>query len=191
MLVYTAITKNYDTLRDLPKDVEGVCFTDNPDLTSKTWKIKYIPGLDHKAPKILNHLYFLNQSTMWIDGNVELKKLPEPSALATFKAKDYQCAYIEAERCKQGKDTAENIDKQVNYMRDNKYPENHGLSACTVIVRDGTQIRLEEFWWRQLQRTRRDQVSFNFCLWKLGMTQDYIPGTIYDNEYVTWFGTHQ
>ena len=191
MLVYTAITNNYDTLKDLPKGVGGVCFTDNPSLTSRTWEIKYIKGLDHKAPKMLNHQFFPGQSTMWIDGNVVVNKLPKPAHLATFKAKDYQCAYIEAERCKNGKDTVDRIDSQVAYMKDDNYPEYNGLSACTVIVRDGKQRRLEELWWEQLQRTRRDQISFNYCLWKLGLDQEFIPGSIYQNDYVKWLGVHK
>jgi O-antigen biosynthesis protein len=190
MLVYTAITNNYDTLRELPEGIKGICFTDNPDLKSNTWEIRYIKDLDHKEPKILNHKYFPNQSTMWIDGDTELIKLPEPSPLATFKARDYQCAYTEAEVCKGWKDTAENVMEQVEVMRADGYPENYGLSACTVIVRDGKQDELENLWWEQLKRTRRDQISFNYCLWKLGITQDYIPGSIYENEYVKWLMTH-
>jgi hypothetical protein len=191
MIVYTAITNNYDSLRELPKGIKGICFTDNRELESDTWEIRYIKNLDHKEPKILNHKYFPNQETMWIDGNVTLLKLPKTSHLATFKAKDYQCAYIEARRCRGGKDTPEHIDAQVAVMKADDYPKNNGLSACSVIIRDGKGLEdFEKLWWKQLKRTRRDQVSFNYCLWKLGIKQTHLEGTIYKNEYLIWNITH-
>jgi hypothetical protein len=191
MIIYTAITNNYDDLIEL-QGHRGICFTDNPDLSSKSWEVRYIPNLDHKEPKILNHKFFPDQATLWIDGNVKLKKLPPISHLATFKAVDYDCAYIEAERCKSGKDTAENLDNQTKVMRQDGYPENNGLSTCSVIVRDGKMNKeLENLWWEQLKRTRRDQVSFNYCLWKLGIKQEYLKGSIYQNQYVDWLIKHK
>ena len=43
--VYTCITGNYDNLKDVivkEKGVDYVCFTNNREITSSTWKIIYI-----------------------------------------------------------------------------------------------------------------------------------------------------
>ena len=45
IVVYTCITNNYDSLKEIKYVEEGVsyiCFTDNDKLTSKTWKIVYL-----------------------------------------------------------------------------------------------------------------------------------------------------
>jgi hypothetical protein len=192
MVIYTAITNKYDTLPKALKGFKCVCFTDDPELTSDEWEIRYIKDLNHKEPKILNHKYFPNELTLWIDANVDLHSIPEvdlDTHLATFKALDHQCAYQEAKNCiAWNKDTEENIEKMVRIMKADGYPEQNGMSACAVILRYGDKslIPFEKLWWDCVQITKRDQVSFNYALWKTNRTQNYISGSIYSNEYCTW-----
>ncbi len=62
--VYTCITGNYDKIKELDFKEEGIdyyFFTNNKNLTSKTWKVIYIEndGLDNirlaRKIKVLGH----------------------------------------------------------------------------------------------------------------------------------------
>jgi len=208
-VVYTAITKRYDTLKEplvVNDKVDYICFTDNDKLESKIWKIVYIKDLYHKEPKILPQKYLEGYThSLWIDGSCKL--LVDPMILfdlvidnskpfiATFDALLWHCAYSEAIKCMEFMlDNPTKIKEQVAFMESEGYPKDNGLSVGTVIVRRHTKL-LEDFsnlWWDMITRfSKRDQISINYTLWKLDIRQAYIPGSIYNNKYVSWGGhTH-
>lgn len=206
LIVYTAITNNYDTLRPQPEyeGVKYVCFTDQEDLrdVSGVWDIKYLNKLDHKKPKILANQYIHGlEAAVWIDGNITLKKHPQElidclgkNDIAVFRARDYDCVYKEmlAVRNIQGVPQ----DKLAEQMRDyvaEGLPDNSGLWACTVLVWKNSDEarRFQEGWWEQINKyTRRDQISFGYLIWKTGFCVSEIPGSIYENEYVHWHKKH-
>src|SRR4051794_37365019 len=77
IVVYTAITDNYDHLYEpLYKcdKFDYVCFTDNPNLKSDFWKIKTFQHCNYDATrkaryvKILPHLFFQDYNySVWVD----------------------------------------------------------------------------------------------------------------------------
>lgn len=59
-----------------------------------------------------------------------------------------------------------------NVLRRNRYPVNNGLNETNILYRIHSNDikRFNDFWWSCIERySRRDQLSFNFALWKLKM----------------------
>lgn len=202
--VYTAITNNYDKLREQPKakDTEFVVFTDNKDLPLVgEWQLEYIQNLDHKQPKIQRYIHMPEyDQTLWIDANVTLKKGFESifdtlkdNHIATFNATLWNTVDRETKECViAGYETEEKAEKMRTFLKNENYPDDR-LSTCTVILRDNhaSLTLFEHRWYNAMTKfSRRDQFTFNYALWKCGMAQDYIPGTVYENEYLTWAQQH-
>lgn len=67
------------------------------------------------------------------------------------------------------------------------------LSAAFLIVRRNTgRIRaLNEMWWGEVsQYSIRDQLSFDYCCWKLGIEPAIIPGNIFRGPSFQRFPVH-
>ncbi len=123
--------------------------------------------------------------SLWIDGNTSLKTEPEhlikylKTDIACFRHPDRDCIYKEAEVCKEwGLADPEYADEQMRRYREEGYPKHNGLAATTYVLRRHTK-EVEEFnnlWWSEICRgSKRDQLSFNYCLWKMGMEASYFP----------------
>ena len=67
-------------------------------------------------------------------------------------------------------------------MQKDGFPRGEGLSENNFLVRRHNEktAELNELWWELVQETtRRDQVSFQYCIWKTGAKAVYIaPDTI-------------
>jgi hypothetical protein len=83
IVIYTSIFGSYDDLIEpdyKPANCDFICFTDNPDLKSDTWQIRYQPTIystanrNAKKFKVLPHRYLQEYSySIWIDGNMLLR----------------------------------------------------------------------------------------------------------------------
>jgi hypothetical protein len=52
------------------------------------------------------------------------------------------------------------------------YPKGKGLSETSAVLRKNTAkiVSFNEAWWSEISRgSRRDQLSFDFLVWKLGI----------------------
>ncbi len=166
LVVYTCITNDYDTLRDIPKSiferisnsVEFVCFTDNPDLysISKTWKIREIPEdlvkLNKvKAQRILKVAPFryvddIADISLWVDSNLAITGNPldilskcnlKKFPLWTFKHPQRNCIYDEELAVVRLK--KEKLDiavSQIEKYMKDRYPIKNGLAETNMILRD-------------------------------------------------------
>lgn len=134
--------------------------------------------------------------TIWIDGTIELKASPKELVekcrqLVVYKHLYRDCAYIEGETCAEwGHDKKSVIDKQLERYRAEKYPKKNGLASTRVLVRKNTKKvnKFNEMW---LQETTaysfRDQISFNYCVWKSKIKVDYFKGNSLDGILVNSF----
>lgn len=190
VVIYTAITNNYDNLKEVTyacPDVDYIAFTDKIDLKSDTWKIIHIDnlGLDPvrtaKYFKILPHLFLQDyQYSIWIDGNMKIKRDIQPllehlykDPLTVFKHPDRNCIYKEMEVCcKWNLDNSDRMKKQIELYRNFGYPKDNGLISAGVLLRQHNNpqvIQLMEDWWKEIvSYSKRDQLSFNFVAWKNG-----------------------
>jgi hypothetical protein len=210
IVVYTAITQGYDTLKPYPAswqlEADFVAFLDDFP-TGSEWKIQPLcrqfrdPCRNAKIYKMLPHEFFPNASySLWIDGSVQIvSKLSLQSLienylsqndLAVFKHRRRNCPYKEGAYCiLQGLDSEELIKSQLNKYRRLGYPQDNGLAECTVLLRRHTPIvkSFNEMWHREiLAHSRRDQLSFNFVTHSLGLKYAHFHGDISKNPHFKW-----
>jgi len=184
---------------------------------SDVWTNLYVPRSeatpvrDARRCKILSHRQFPEaEFTIWHDANIDLM-------IPAFRFLDYlgdndiavfdhppdwpewghrrrQCIYDEAEECKRlGRDRTELIDAQMERCRADKYPVQAGLVSTGVLVRRNTDRvrRFNEMWWGELNMfSHRDQLSFPYVSWKLGIDYSIIPGSIFTGSLVRYRYPH-
>lgn len=167
--------------------------------------------------KLLPHLHFPEYVySVYIDANFIMKKNPqslvydcltEDISMACFDhAKAVRdprnCIYkefdaiMELAKVKAPKDDPEIMKAQIDFLRSNNYPENNGLIVGGVLVRrhnDPLMKKVSEGWWDFVKnRSKRDQLSFNYVAWKNNFRYNVIPGDIRrGNDYVYFLGIHK
>lgn len=212
--VYTCITGNYDNLieiKKLEKNVDYICFTNNKYLTSKTWNIKLVnENMDNltlaRKVKILSYKYLAEYDiSIWIDGAINIEKTINQFIkekcdfnkfdMIAFKHQSRDCIYDEINECvRLNKETIENATRLEKFLQTNNYPRHNGLIESTVLVRKNiTSVnKLMDEWFDMLIKySRRDQLSFNYCLWKNQIRINFLDLYVFDNEYFKHQGHNQ
>jgi Protein of unknown function (DUF616). len=181
-----------------------IAFLDNPDLCAVTrcpgWQIEPMasscmdPLMQAKRYKVLAHEVLPPgaEFSLWVDGSIEVGVDLHPEVLALrylkevdlalFRHAHRNCLYDEARACQLRRlDDSMVMARQMNRYRAEGYPRNNGLAECCVILRRHTSAvtKLNELWWREINNgSRRDQLSFNYACWKLGLKYSLLPGII-------------
>jgi hypothetical protein len=80
--------------------------------------------------------------------------------------------------------------------RDDKFPENCGLVQTNIVIRrhnDAYSKELMEKWWDELSKySHRDQLSFNYALWKCTPKKfKYLIKTTCNSKIFNWIKTHK
>ncbi len=193
-VIYTCITGHYDQLNNhscIRPDWDYVCFTDDPSIKNNhnsSWRIKPLvfDELDnvrnnrwHKLhPHILfpehersvyvdSNINFLNDE-LFIDINIAIKESRKISLAPHFSRK---CIYDELDAClKFEKDDPKIMKGQIDLIRKEGFPANHGLFENNIMYRehhDKDVIKImNDWWWWVKNYSRRDQLSFTYVLWK-------------------------
>lgn len=174
-VIYTANIGNYDetVIPVVPKGWELKIFTAGDDGLDKQRQARKI--------KICPHLYFDYDVCIWYDSNLEL----HPSVFKldadfiTLKHPQRNCIYDEADTCKLlSKAPHDLIDAQTLTYEQEGLPKNVGLIASGFIFRKNTKEVREfcEDWWKELEKfTARDQLSFNYVVWKKDFPYRALP----------------
>lgn len=203
--VYTCVFGNYDTLQNplvYNPDVDYICFSDHI-LKSEVWQTALV------QPKFVSlakssRWYFDNSIrnlpgytyTIMHGGNSQLNAdpkslveqyLPDGYLIAAFKHPHRKTVKDE---CKAvlafSKDTdIQLVWNQYKSYTDAGFKDDIGLSACILLIRKNTaQVKsFEKIWWREVATwSHRDQLSFDFCRWKTGISVNYIPGDCFASE---------
>lgn len=173
---------------------------------SETWEVRQAemdnpdPNRVAKKYKVLPHKYFPDaEYSLWIDGTIRvirpiqelIDEYLKDHDIALFSHYMRDCIYDEAMTCGSlALDDPEIISKQIAkyYVREN-YPAHNGLAECTIILRRHTPkiAKLNELWWDEISNgSRRDQLSFNFCCWKLNIAYKKMKGTVYSSDYFSY-----
>lgn len=206
IVVYTAIFGDYDTLKH-PNykiaDADFVCFTDK-DITSDFYKIIRVnpkeknPKLDSGYYKLLPHKFFSHyQYSIWVDGSMQLKFTSAQSLIekyltnrvnyATFVHPERDCIYDEANECiKLKRANREIVEKQIAGYKKDGFPKHFGLTANGIIIRKHNEpnvIKVCEDWWKEVsEKSERDQLSFNYVVWKNSFNINLIKENIFDSS---------
>ena len=202
--VYTAIIGNYDPLIEpaiISPHCDYICFTDDRDLKSNIWKIILIeeegdPILIARKIKLLPHIYLPEyEISFWIDSNINIlgdlsvlveKYLPNNS-LVCCPHSLRSCIYMEAEACIKNKKADPNIIRnQINKYKKENYPKGYGLISSGILLRTHTEdsvIKIMEEWWGEVSKeSPRDQLSFNYVIWKYNYKYGEMEETMFNNN---------
>jgi len=210
IVVYTCIVGNYDILKEvvhMEKNIEYICFTDQT-IESKTWKIKPIPDFLKsfepakiaRCMKILPHLFLQEYNiSLWVDGSIqilgEIKSFIDENLKNYFaipKHPDRVCVYEEADAIiKLNKDSDKIVEKQIAQYKNKKYPQNNGMVQSGIIIRkhnDKRCIIIGELWWKEVRTySKRDQLSFNYSIWKKNVIINILnPNIIVGKNFQIW-----
>lgn len=197
-ICYTVITGNYDSIKEPLIVSEGwryICFTNTP-IKSPIWESMPIPSVltglsdvkKQRMLKICPHIYLPEyEECIYLDGNITIKcdlnyftKQYCTSDFHTVRHPNRKCIYEECDAVvKFSKDTKENVDEIRNKLESECYPHNLGLAETGLMYRKNTQnVRnICEEWGTQMlaRKTHRDQLTFNYCVWKVNGSVEYLP----------------
>ena len=217
-VVYTCITGGYEGLFPPTKqqdDFDYVCFTDNPDLTSDFWELRPIPDelkelscvKQQRIIKICPHKYLPEyDESLWVDGSVDilidldvfLNKFCSDETKSIFirKHPSRNCIYSEGATCiRMCKDTKEHINPQLDKYKAEGFPKSFGLVETNIIYRKHNNpycIEVMNVWANELMNgSHRDQLSFNYALWKVGSNGfKYLDTGLIRGVYFRWYSQH-
>ena len=208
--VYTCITGSYDNLKEVKvneENIDYICFTNNKQLTSSTWKIIYI-----EDDKLSNH-YLSRKLKMigdsYIDENYTLSIWIDASVIFKKSVKEFLNEYIdykndvflackhhlrnsiaeEAKACiRYKKGNKERIDKLLSFYKQENFKDDLGLLEMTLIVKrhnDPLVRKTMKLWFDMiLNYSERDQLSFMYCIYKTGLKVKAIPLNVWNNNYL-------
>lgn len=203
IVIYTAIIGEYDRLIEpkyIDQNCDYICFTDNKNLTSNIWKIRVIDESEKEKEetktarkyKILPHRYLKEYKySVWIDGNFEIvgsvrkyiSTYLKDADILCIKHPERNCIYEEVQACINLKKDDENImSNQVDSYFRQGYPEDNGLIVSSILFRKHNKRSMKflmEQWWEEVSnKSRRDQLSFDYIFWKNKKN--------YDQSYIKW-----
>ncbi|MCK5295268.1 MAG: DUF616 domain-containing protein [Alphaproteobacteria bacterium] len=195
IVVYSCITGEYERIRhnQVKVGADYYMFSDTYE-RSKVWKYREPvelfkdPRRNARFHKTLPHQFFPDYDIwVWIDGSMEVKaSIPylvkewmPTYDMVVFEHPDRNDAYEEATVVR-GKfyDYPEVIDRQMAKYKADGFPRKYGLSETKIVMRYNTP-KVREFnrmWFYELTNgSVRDQLSFDYCAWKLGMKVNRVP----------------
>lgn len=211
-VVYTAIFGNYDSIKEpeyINKDWDYVCFTNNKNLKSDIFTVKYVDAIfdnQTKNPrmlKILSHIFLIGYDyTLWIDGSVKLRgtnienliNQHKDSYIALHKHEVRECVYDEAQACINAKKDDQNkIEKQITRYKDEGLPLNTPVAETAEILRNQNNKNTKQLnisWWVELNKNSvRDQISFVYVCWKYKFKYSIMDGIQWIDPYFSMY-TH-
>lgn len=206
IVVYTAIFNNYDSIKEPAvhnSNVKYVCFTDNENIQSREWEIRYVKSSEDprkivREYKMLPHRFFPEFATsIWIDACFQIKrdlkeivcKYQKKAPVLLMPHYERICLYDEAAVC-----ICDNLDdkniilEQINSYYNDGFPANYGLPCGGLIIRkhhDENVKRAMELWYEEICRaSKRDQISLPYILWKSDLHYDLCDEYIQKNMWI-------
>jgi hypothetical protein len=154
------------------------------------WKHKFCHRRTARWHKLHSHCLTSADYSVWVDGSQQFKevgvyadfinKLEGSESIYSFKHPQRSCVYQELQACtKLAKDNPKLMRDQVTKYRADGYPPYNGLveTACVVRKNSNESASFNKMWWEELkQHSYRDQLSFNYVAWKLGVNYGHFPG---------------
>lgn len=211
VVVYTTIFGDYDVLHDVKYVEEGfkyICFTDNRELKSDIWEIRYVDlkkeqniALKVREYKIMPHRYFPDYDTsIWIDGNFSIvgsqrrfmEKYQRQADILFFPHYERNCVYSEIAACMMANRAPKSLlMKQMRKLLSVNYPEDNGLLSAGYIVRNHNEpkiVKAMEEWYEEVRKySQRDQISLPYILYKNNLMFDICNEVIFENEWLQYY----
>lgn len=193
--IYTAIIGSYDEIQQplvTDNDFDYILYVDNVSCYEEyvgVWKV--LPIKYHSEDKtriaryVKTHSHELlpeYEATLWVDSNIvicsqyiydKVKSLHnEGVKVAAVRHPWRDCIYEEAYMVMSfSLDREDVVFSWCHFLRREDYPRHNGLCETGILFRRrvGTE-GMNRLWWNCIEKySRRDQLSFNYVLWKLGL----------------------
>lgn len=138
------------------------------------------------------------QASVWLDAAMEptvddpavlahLLQVSDEVPIATFRHTERTCFIQEAQECvRRRKDDSELLRQQLQAYVAAGLPAFLGLAETGAVVRkhNAAMAEFNQLWWAQIASySCRDQVSFPFVSWRLGVKWRRLPGSCYHNPF--------
>ena len=208
-VVYTIILGDYDDLKEPEFVSEGwdyICFTNNKHLQSNTWRIVQVNCPPGYSPKLCTSLFITNpfsylhgyELSVLVGGQISIhcdiegfvnKVLPGDKSIALMNHPYRDCTYDEAKKVIELKKAdKELVKKQIRHYRNEGLPAHAGMIQTGLTIRRHNDIRLQKhcrLWMKQVLRfSQRDQLSFNYLLWKYKLIEPaYFEPDVLNTEF--------
>lgn len=194
--VVTAMTNGYDNIEPpdvIDEDFDYYFFTDTPNIDIprpfKTMPLSGEVEREDKHVKITPEKYLKGYDyIVWMDSSMKQVGLIKPLLylmdcdLAVVLHKGRGCIVQELDACAfYKKDNLDTMSKQVQGYINEGFPLNYGLWECGFIIKRINEKTKDfsEFWLNEvLTKSKRDQLSFPYSVWKKGMDLNWLhPST--------------
>jgi hypothetical protein len=205
----------------IPEGWDFICFTDSNIKSNiwevkKVPAIYKDPTRNARKYKILPHRWFPNyEYSLWVDGNILIRNninelIPEYLNKVNIAVHDHNqnqldprnCVYQEAQaifyfgkRNGNYKDDPNIIQKQIQRYADEGYPSHNSLAVTMQLLRKHNKkdcIKIMEQWWEEIKYgSKRDQLSFNYSIWKTNTSFIYFRGDSRNTKYFLHTGKHK
>lgn len=208
--VYTCITGEYDNLKDINKEkgIDYYCFTNNKNVKSNTWNVIYIEDkelsnvlLARKTKILGNDIVNDYDIALWMDAAVSFTKpirefinyyLNDDDKFVAFKHGERNNIHEEMVACyRYDKESKDKIIKLEKFYKKEKYPDNNGLIESTVYIKRSNDLKVKEtmkIWFDMiLNYSHRDQLSFNYAIYKTGLKVKWINKKVFNNDWFKWY----
>lgn len=209
--VYTCITGNYDNLIEIKNKEENIdyyCFTNNKNLKSDTWNIVYIEDKNLKDVILARKIKILGHESInkkydilvWMDAAIEFKKniisfvnqfMDESNSFIAFKHGIRNSILEEMNACLRfRKEEYKKIFDLKEFYKKEKYNYDNGLIESTVLIKktnDNKVIETMNLWFNMVKKySKRDQLSFNYCIYKTNLNVKWINEYVFNNDWFIW-----
>lgn len=190
--IYTALVGGYDNIQQpeiVCHSIDYILFSnDIPKQSIGIWQVRSIDYFNEDKTRIARyvktHPHKLLQGydyCIWMDSNLRIKNqvfydrifeiVDQRTLVAGIIHPQICCVYDECLWIKfSQKDTFHNMIPQLKYLKSQGYPCNNGLCETNILVRNLQEqkvVSMCEDWWYMIDNfSKRDQLSFNYVLWK-------------------------
>ena len=134
--------------------------------------------------------------SVWVDASIEIncdltkfadKYLTDDVDMVLMEH-GRDCIYEEAKECiKRKKDSERRIIQQIQWLEKQNYPKHNGMVGTGILIRRHTnKVRnLMLRWWMVVKyMSRRDQLAFNYALWKYPKVNiAKMPYSVFEKEF--------
>jgi len=183
---YTAVFSDYEELKEPSIITPGwdyICFTDQP-LKSDVWQIRKMDCIDtpQRTARWVKIMGWIDwEFSMWIDASFQINNDLNDWWAQRFIT-PFSCAkhplrsdiYHEIRSClvNNRADNGKVIAQEHRYKQLN-VKQHNGIITSGILLRENTpeNITLHEAWWKELsEQSVRDQLSFAYVVWAMGIT---------------------
>ena len=216
-VIYSAIVGGYDYTMQ-PKAVhplfDYILFSNDIEApTVGVWQVRPIPYQNadnvRVARWVKTHPHILLPDydyCVWLDSNVcivseEIYTIFEhlystQEMAATFAHPERKCIYEEGLAVIQlNRDTMDRVLPEMLFLKRQGYPKNNGLCETNCLFMQHRKPQCQDFlysWWQMIDKfSRRDQLSFNYVLWKHHIVPQYLLPKEYSSRNHPFFECYE